>query len=110
MARILLVHGDRNIARKTARELEQAGHDVRFETEAHKAWRGVRQDPPDVLVVSLSPTGNPGLDAASATKTNRLKPIDIVFVDVPARLEDEVRREYPRAALVKRENLLEHLG
>jgi len=110
MARLLLVHGDAEVARKTARELEAAGHEVTVETEAHRAWRRLRQDPPpDVLLCSLSPTGNPGLDAAAATKATRLKAIDIVFYDVPPRLEEDVRREYPRAVFATRETLLDSL-
>lgn len=110
MARLLLIHGDANAAKKTARELEAHGHEVTIETVAHKAWRRLRQDPPEVLVISLSPTGNPGLDAASATKTSRLKGLDIVFYDVPPRLEDEVRREYPRASMATRDTLAGSLG
>lgn len=110
MARLLLVHGDVSTAKKTARELEANGHEVTIETVAHKAWRRLRQDPPDVLVVSLSPTGNPGLDAASATKTSRLKSLEIVFYDVPPRLEDEVRREYPRASMATRDTLVDTLA
>lgn len=110
MARVLLVHGDAQVARKTARELEAEGHEVTVETEAHRAWRRLRQDPPpDVLIACLSPTGNPGLDAAAATKANPYKGLDIVFYDVPPRLEEEVRREYPRAILATRETLLDSL-
>lgn len=109
MARLLLVHGDAEVARKTARELQEHGHEVMVETEAHRAWRRLRMDPPDVLLVCLSPTGNPGLDAAAATKVTRLKALDIVFYDVPPRLQEEVRREYPRAVIATRDNLLDSL-
>lgn len=110
MARLLLVHGDATVAKKTARALEAAGHEVVVETLAHRAWRRIRADTPDILVVSLSPNENPGMDAVSAVKNNRFAALPMVFYDVPDRLRDQVRRGFPQARIVDGEDLVEALA
>jgi CheY-like chemotaxis protein len=116
MSRLVLVHWNAAEARERARGIERLGHNVRCLTApSAPELRALREDPPDVFVISLERVPSAGRDVAVGLrqqKGTRLVPIVFVPGDpektrkTHALLPDTVISEWPRIGAAIKEALV----
>lgn len=107
MARIFYVHWNRAEALTRVRKLEEAGHQVRFESEeGTAAWNAIRADPPDALVVSLERLPSHGLRTAEVIHSRRdLRNLTLLFVGGDPEKVQLASSKFPQATFVPAEEL-----
>ncbi|MFF4416148.1 response regulator transcription factor [Streptosporangium sp. NPDC001559] len=74
-ARILVVEDDPAIAEVVARYLERDGHRVECVDDGAEALRLALADPPDLLVLDLTPSGTDGLQVCRRLRERRPVPV-----------------------------------
>ncbi|MFC4062986.1 response regulator transcription factor [Planomonospora corallina] len=80
-ARILVVEGDPGVAEVVARYLERDGHRVECVGDGAAALRHALADPPDLLVLDLTPPGADGLTICRKLREHR--PVPVIMLTAP---------------------------
>lgn len=108
MARLFLVHFDDAEAESWADELMELGWDVGVESGSNaSAYRHIRDQAPDVVVVSLRDKPDWGLQAAEAVRKARWGH-EVPFIFVGGTDDDALmtlREDFPEASYIERDEL-----
>lgn len=115
MPRIFYVHWDKDEAMHTVHQMRDAGHTVvaHYSTEdgaGEDAWKKIKTNPPDALVISLERLPSHGRRIAAVTmEVKKLRDLPIIFVDGERDKVDIARGEFPRAKCISSDSLLDVL-
>lgn len=103
MARIFYVHWNKDEGMETVRALRDESHVVifHFSTEegaGAEAWKSIRAQPPDAIVVSLTRLPSHGRRiAAVTTQYKALRDVSVIFVGGEDEKVAVAKKEFPRA-------------
>ncbi len=108
MPSLFLLHWDVEEAAAWADELRELGWSVEVGAEeASKAYRDIRADIPDVVVVDLETKADWGFQAAEAVRRSRWGH-EVPFIFIGGQDEDALltlREEFPEASYVEKDEL-----
>ena len=116
MARLFYVHWNKDEALDTVRALRAEGHSVtyHYNTEegagAH-AWKQLKTNPPDVLIISLARMPSHGRRIASVILENKsLGQLPLIFVDGADDKVAKAKSQFPDAGFVNLTGLIAKLN
>ena len=116
MARLFYVHWNKDEALDTVRALRAEGHSVtyHYNTEegagAH-AWKQLKTNPPDVLIISLARLPSHGRRIASVVLENKsLGQLPLIFVDGAEDKVAKAKSQFPDAGFVNLTDLIPKLS
>ena len=107
MERVRLFHWNSDEASPVTDVLRREGFEVEYQTKFEPAiLRGMRQSPPDAVVIDLSRLPSHGREVATALRGNRqTRQIPILFVDGAPDKVSIVRQALPDATFCERRRL-----
>lgn len=100
MAQLFYIHWHKDEALEDVQELREAGHVVRYHADSgDEAWKLLKENPPDALVISLERLPSHGRRvAAVTTEYKKLRELPVIFVGGEKDKVDVTRKEFPQAA------------
>lgn len=108
MARAFVIHWNKAEALEKVKALRAQGWTVVYEHEdGARAWKNIKENPPNVVVIWLSRLPSHGRETADALKrTKSTRDIPIVFVDGLSEKVNAVKAVVPNAAYTTSDKLM----
>ena len=116
MARLFYVHWNKDEALETVRALRAEGHSVTYhynteEGSGAHAWKQLKTNPPDVLIMSLARLPSHGRRIASVIlETKSLRQLPVIFVDGAEEKVATAKSQFPNAVFVNLTDLIAKLS